>query len=350
MLYELATGFKPFPQHGQLLADAILHSLPTAPRLKNKEVSAEFEAVILKCLEKDPKLRYQSARDLLADLERLWAGRDPSGRTLAVPHLQRPPVPSLRVLITGAIVLVLAAAAVLAWWRWGHQGEVQQKILAVLPMDTVGQDPDTSALGLGLTETVAAKLVEAGDASAIQVVSPQDLRDQKVKTAGDVQRVFGTDYVLESSMQRSGQMIRINCFLVDSKTHRQIAAKTIESDTTDPFGLQDKVVSAALDILAVKLKPEERRRLKAVQDIDPAAYEANIRGQGYLQERESPENIQNAIAEFTAALKLDPNYALAFTSLGEAYWSAFTQLDKGHDAVQKASENCERALLSILNS
>ena len=193
MLYELATGSRPFPQHGQLLADAILHSLPIAPRLKNKEVSAEFEAVILKCLEKDPKLRYQSARDLLAELERLWAGREPSGRTLAVPHLQRRPVPWLRVLIAGAIVLVLAAAAVLAWWKWGNSGEVQQKIMAVLPMDTVGQDPATGALGLGLTETLTAKLVQASDTSAVQIVSPQDLRDQKVKTAEDARREFGTD-------------------------------------------------------------------------------------------------------------------------------------------------------------
>ena len=248
VLYELATGSKPFAQRGQLLADAILHSLPTAPRLKNKEVSAELEAVILKCLEKDPKLRYQSARDLLADLERLWMGRDPSGRALAVPHLQRRPVPWLRASIAVGLLLVLVAAGVLAWRKWEH-GEVQQRIMAVLPMDTVGQDPATGALGLGLTETLTAKLVQASDTSAVQIVSPQDLRDQKVKTADDARREFGTDFVLESSIQRSGQVLRINCYLVDSKTHRPIVAKTIESEDTDPFGLQDKVVSAVLDML-----------------------------------------------------------------------------------------------------
>ena len=83
--------------------------------------------------------------------------------------------------------------------------------MAVLPFDTVGQDPATSALGLGLTETLTAKLVQASDADAIQVVSPRDLRDQGVKTAEDARREFGTDLVLESSLQRSGQTIRINC-------------------------------------------------------------------------------------------------------------------------------------------
>ncbi len=76
--------------------------------------------------------------------------------------------------------------------------------------------------------------MQASDTSAIQVVSPQDLRDRKVKTAEDARREFGTDYVLESNIQRSGPMIRINCYLVDSRTHRQMAAETIESDTADP--------------------------------------------------------------------------------------------------------------------
>src|ERR1017187_5594278 len=78
-----------------------------------------------------------------------------------------------------------------------------------------------------LPEPLTAKLVQASDTDAIQVVSPRDLRDQGVKTAADARREFGTDFVLESSLQRSGQTIRINCYLVDSKTHRQIAARSM---------------------------------------------------------------------------------------------------------------------------
>ena len=78
--------------------------------------------------------------------------------------------------------------------------------MAVLPIDTVGQDPATSALGLGLAETVTAKLVQASDSDAIQVVSSRDLRDKGIKTAEDARREFGTNLVLESSLQRSGNM------------------------------------------------------------------------------------------------------------------------------------------------
>jgi len=131
---------------------------------------------------------------------------------------------------------------------------------------------------------------------------------------------------------------------VDSKTHRQVAAKTIEADATDPFGLQDRVVSAALDMLSAQIKPEERRKLNVSQDTQPAAYEAYIRGRGYLQAYEKPENIENAISEFNQALKIDPNYALAYAGLGNAYWMEFRRLDKGNELVSKASSNCEKAL------
>ncbi len=149
--------------------------------------------------------------------------------------------------------------------RWTPPPPGHQKILAVLPIETVGQDAATNALGLGLTETLTAKLVQASDSDSIQVVSPRDLRDQKVKTAGDARREFGTDYVLESSLQRSGQIMRVNCYLVDSRTHRQLAARTIEADAGDAFKLQDQVVNATLDMLPGNINGPQRQALAPVK-------------------------------------------------------------------------------------
>ena len=246
-------------------------------------------------------------------------------------------------LILAAVLLLGIVAGIVAWkWLWPPQ--VQQKIMAVLPMDTLGQDPATSALGLGLMETVTAKLVQASNGDAVQVVSPQDLRDKGVKTAEDARREFGTDLVLESNLQRSGQTFRINCYLVDSRTHRQLDAKSIEAEVTDAFGLQDKVVTAALDMLPAQIRPEERRKLKVTPDTRPAAYEAYMRGRGYLQEYEKPENIDSAIGEFEHAIQVDPNYAPAYAGLGDAYWTGYQRLDKGSDWVTKASSACTKSL------
>ena len=179
---------------------------------------------------------------------------------------------------------------------------------------------------------------------SIQVVSPRDLRDQGVKTAEDARREFGTDLVLESSLQRSGQTIRVNCYLVDSKTHRQIAARSMTVDAGDTFGLQDRVVSETLDMLPAQIKPEQRRKLSVRQDTQPAAYEAYIQGRGYLQEYEKPENVDSAIAAFKQALKIDPNYALAYAALGDAYLTGYQQFSKSKDWIDNASRNCEKAL------
>ena len=344
VLYELATGSRPFPQRGQMLWEAILHSLPPAPRIKRTDISPGLEAVILKCMARDPELRYQAANELLGDLERVGEGRSVPATTQQWDLMELAAKTRNRRIgtILAAVLLVGIASGILI--RKWPKPSVQQRIMAVLPMDTLGQDPATNALGLGLTETVTAKLVQASNSDAVQVVSPQDLRDKGVKTAEDARQEFGTDIVLESNLQRSGSKIRINCYLVDSKTHRQVAAKTIEADATDPFGLQDRVVSAALDMLSAQIKPEERRKLNVSQDTQPAAYEAYIRGRGYLQAYEKPENIENAISEFNQALKIDPNYALAYAGLGNAYWMEFRRLDKGNELVSKASSNCEKAL------
>ena len=348
VLYEMATGKRAFPdRQPSLLIDAILHYDPVRPCLINPEVSAALEMVILKALDRDPALRYQTARELRADLTRIHSGDELATETVRrtkVFAVQRKARNRKAALILACVLLagIAAGYGVKRWWPTSTS--TQQRIMAVLPFDTVGQDPATSALGLGLTETLTAELVQASSTDAIQVVSPRDLRDQGVKTAEDARREFGTDLVLESSLQRSGQTIRINCYLVDSKTHRQIAARSMTVDAGDTFGLQDRVVSETLDMLPAQIKPEQRQKLNVRQDTQPAAYEAYIQGRGYLQEYEKPENIDSAIAAFRQALKIDPNYALAYAALGNAYWTGYQQFNKSKDWIDNASRNCEKSL------
>ncbi len=348
VLYEMATGKRAFPdKQPSLLIDAILHYDPVRPCLINPKITAPLEAVILKALDRDPERRYQSARELRVDLTRLLTGGE-----IATDILRRSGVVEVtarnrnRKIVLGlcAVLLVGIAAGYFVKRWWPRTVSAQQRILAVLPIETVGQDPATSALGLGLTETLTAKLVQASDTDSIQVVSPRDLRDQKVKTAEDARREFGTDFVLESSLQRSGQTIRINSYLVDSKTHRQLASRTIEVNGTDTFNLQDQVVNAALDMLPARILSTQRKALAVRQDTQPAAYEAYIRGRGYLQEYEKPENIDNAIAEFNQAIKIDPKYAPAYAGLGEAYWTGFQTFNRGKDWLNLASQSCAKAL------
>ncbi len=347
VLYEMATGRRAFPdKQPSLVIDAILHYDPVRPTLINPKITASLEAVILKALDRDPDRRYQSAREFRVDLQRLLAGGEIATDTLRQSQVLEVAANRRRKKVVLAFLAVLLVGLGLGYVakRLVPVRSTHQKILAVLPIETVGQDAPTNALGLGLTETLTAKLVQASDNNSIQVVSPRDLRDQKVRTAEDARREFGTDYVLESSLQRDGQTMRINCYLVDSRTHRQLAARTIEADSGDAFRLQDQVVNAALDMLPGSINSSQRQSLASRQDTQPAAYEAYIRGRGYLLEYEKPENIDNAITEFQQALKVDPKYGPAYAGLGQAYWIGYQDQNRGKEWLDKASENCHTAL------
>jgi serine/threonine-protein kinase len=347
VLYEMATGKRAFPQKIPAeIMDAVRHEDPVEPRALNPKISTALETVIFKALDKDPDRRYQTAREMHVDLNRIVAGNASTvgSRHQSKINLNRRARDRWRPWMLGVIVLLGAVAGYLLYrnlppWRPGRQ-----QIMAVLPFETPGQDEATGALSRGLSDTVTAKLVQASNTDTVQVVSPRELRDAGVKTADDARREFGTDMVLEGTLERSGSMIRINCFLVDSKTRRQLGARTITVADTDSFGLQDQVVSEVLDLLPMKLRPEERQELATTQNTNPAAYEAYIRGRGYLLDYEKSENIDSAIAEFERAIRLDSKYGPAYASLGEAYWIGYQELNKGKLWLDAASENCRKAL------
>ncbi len=344
VLYEMATGRRAFPdRQPSLVIDAILHYDPVRPTLINKKLTASLEAVILKALDRDPDRRYQSAREFRVDLQRLLAGGEIATDTLRQSQVVE--VSAYRrqrkFVLVFLAVLLLGLAIGFFVNRWAPLPPAHQKILAVLPIETVGQDAATNALGLGLTETLTAKLVQASDGDAVQVVSSQDLRAKAVKNATDARREFGTDVVLEGSLQQAGPKLRIICNLVDSRTGRELATRTITTETGDIFQLQDQVVNEAIGMLSTGMVPK-KARASVTPTTAPIAYEAYIRGRGYLQEYEKPENVDSAIGEFERAIQSDPAFSAAYAGLGEAYWIGYQQpMDRGKEWLTKAAHNCE---------
>ncbi len=341
VLYELATGFRPFP-HDKGLIEAIIKGSPPLPHLVRKGISTALEMVILKCMETDPLHRYQSSEELLEQLSRVEDGRisvaSPLRSSIGLAFRKYFPIFASAVALAGALVVLF------------HKNppsfsKAQPRVMAVLPFDALGQDTATNALGLGLTETLATRLVEASQDDGIQLVSPHELRAKVIRNASEARREFGTDLVLEGTIQRVGDTLRITCNLVDSKTARQIAARTFTRDAADIFGLQDEVVNRTIEMLPAEIAPQRRRDLARLPDTNPPTYEAYIRGRGYLQEYQRAENIDKAIQEFSQALKIDPDYAPAYAGLGEAYWIGFQQpMNRGKEWLTQAARNCEKSL------
>ncbi len=340
VLYEMSTGKQPFGEliRGPLIA-AILETAPLPPRAVNPKISEALERVILRALQKDPKERYQSAGDLRIDLANLATGTAPIYPKSAPAFNWH----AWLVIVTVAVVLVGAAA----WW-WIHHRVVPSasdaRMMAVLPFESVANDPPTNALGLGLTETVTAKLVQAFDGGSLQLVSTRDLLEKRVRTSEQARTEFGTDLVLEGSMQQEGTRIRITWDLVDPRTHTQIAANTITGNSSDMFGLQDHLVDDVLEKLPRAVEPPQRAASPAAHDAKPAAYDFYLRGRGYLEDYQTPDNFEKAIAQFEHAVAVDKNYAPAYAAMGLAYNAGYQRKNKDKDWIAKARTQCERAL------
>jgi eukaryotic-like serine/threonine-protein kinase len=338
VLYEMSTGKRPFGDFtGAQLVAAILEEEPVVPRALNPKVSEGLERVILRALQKDPKERYQSAGDLRIDLANLATGTMPILAPGKTPSRER-----WLVIAT----LLLALGGVGTWWirHRGGPPTVAHRVMAVLPFESVANDAPTNALGLGLTVTVTTNLVQASDGGHLQLVATRELVAQGVKTADQARREFGTDLVLEGSLQQSGDQIRITCSLVDPKTHMQLAAKEVTGDAHHIFELQDRLFDKVLEMVPPAVELVRQQTLRARPDTQPAAYDFYLRGRGYLEEYQNLDNIQNAITEFERAIDVDRNYAPAHAAMGVAYAIGFQQKNQGKDWLEKARSHCERAL------
>lgn len=340
VLYEMVTGKPPFAeQHSPQLIEHILHQSAKPPSNINPRISPGLESIILKALDKDPERRYQSARELRVDLYRLQHGVSDAGSS-------RPMRRQIsRTYIAGATALTLAILLAIAGLRWSNRlADHGSRVLAVLPFRSVGADDDTNALGAGLTETLTAQLAQLSDRQRLQMVSTHEIEAQGIKTAEEARRELGADVVLEGSLQQAGSALRINCSLVDTRTHRQLGARSFTAVTDDIFGLQDQAVTEVANMLSMENFALGRASAHPKPETRPEAYKHYLRGLGYLQEFQKPENIQSAIAEFGVTLQLEPAYGPAYAAVGKAYWLGFQQSNRTSDWINRAMENCRKSL------
>src|SRR5271165_2198297 len=248
-----------------------------------------------------------------------------------------------RILLIVAAVLILGAGVGYLVQRLIREhNATRRQTLVVLPFEATEQDPASNALARGLSESITSKLVQAHNRSGLELISAREARDMGVKTADDARRRLQTDYVLEGSVQYSKHRVQVSCSLVDSRTHRQVEARTVTGDARDLFALEDQVVGQILGILPGEIPASEAKVPSA--GTQPPGYEAYLRGRGYLLEYEKPENIDSAIADFNHALEMDPNFAPAHAGLGQAYWIGYDLFNKGKKWMDQSSSQCQEAV------
>ena len=341
VLYEFATGQRAFDKtSGTHLAAAILTEPPTPPCLINKHLSPAFERIVLKCLEKDPENRYPSARELAVDLRRL----DPSSPSSARPRRG----PPRRMWVAAAISAGLAVTVTLSLGGlrrklFGGGKPASVHSLAVLPLENLSQDPAQEFFSDGMTDELVATL---GKISTLRVISRSSTMIFKgvKKPIIEIAKALQVDALVEGSVFRSGDRVRINASLVTPKPERQLWADSYEREARDVFALQSDVAQAIARQIRARLTPEEAGRMASARPVDPAAHDAYLRGRALLLDRVDQSEYRTAAQQFEAAIQIDSSYAAPWAGLADMYYLISNLYLPPDEAMPKAELMAKRAL------
>ena len=226
-------------------------------------------------------------------------------------------------LATGRRAAVLGAALlallVLLWKLGGGGGAGGIDSLVVLPLENLTGDPAQEYFADGMTEALIGELAQVG---ALRVISRTSAMQFKATdlSAPEIAEELDVDAVLEGSVQRSGDRVRISAQLVDASADRPVWTESYTRELSDILALQSEIARDVAKRVEIALTPEEARRFAASRTVDPAAHEAYLRGRAAWHEyARSPEAITEAIEHFERALEIDPDYALAWAGLADAH-------------------------------
>jgi eukaryotic-like serine/threonine-protein kinase len=310
VLYHMCVGRAPYTETGALLIDAILNRPVPQPIKLNSEISEPLQKIILKALEKDPKQRYQSSREMLRDLEVLDSA-------IASHHASRKfqlATVTLLVLILG-LMIGLEHRRITGWVNRRLHPVPENKYVAVMPFRSVTNDDP--AFDQGLTEAVAAKLMEITAAQPVQIVSPRELQAEHVVDASEAKTKLGVNLVITGSLQQLQNEMRVNVELVDAASLRLLRASDFNLPASNTLALQDEVIDRAVQMLEIEMHKGIGEHANGTTNSE--AFTAFTRGMGFFHYETNPEDIDSAIAEFQHALKIDPGYAAAHAQMGMAY-------------------------------
>src|SRR6266705_1736045 len=310
LLYEMSTGVLPFRGDTQAgVFDAILNKAPVPPAQLNAAVPAELEHIIYKALEKDRNLRYQYASELRADLRRLKRDTESGKAGAAVTNRRSVAQWSRKRMIAVAIGLVLIVGGLAVTARLYRSAATKRiESIAVLPLENLSRDPEQEYFAEGMTDQLIADLSKIRGLRVISRTSSLHYKGTN-KTLPEIARELNVDGVVEGSVMRSGDRVRITAELIQAQTDKQLWADTYERDLGDVLRIQGDVAEAIARRIRIEFTPQQRARLGNPPRVNPAAYDAYMKGRAALAQF-SPSGMMAAQHDFEQAIQKDSGFAL----------------------------------------
>jgi serine/threonine protein kinase/tetratricopeptide (TPR) repeat protein len=343
MLFEILTGRPPFEADSALGAALKRRTVdPPDPRSIDPDVPPDLSRVILRCLAREPDERYQTAEELAADLDGI-AGKTlgpvrSSKRRRLTPAARTAQKKLLLGLSTIIAALTIGAILFLVIVRPGPP----ITSIAVLPLQNLSGDPQQEYFSDGITEDIIAQLSKIGDLKVISRTSAWKYKGAS-KSIPEIGRELNVGAVLEGSVRREGDRIRIVSQLIDARKDRPLWAKTYDRLIKDVLDIQTEVAERIARELRISLSPEEKKRLarKPVENVE--AYTLAIRAREHYYRYTKDDN-EKAIELFQEAIKLDPAYAPAYAGLGDAHAMRALSFGLPRDELETALAMSRKAL------
>lgn len=330
VLYEMATARLPYPgKTAAAMADAILHD-PMKP-INGGSASVLLCGIIERCLVKDPTQRYQTVDELLSHIRRVASGpvQPPLGHAEAVGPARHPR--SVAITVT-AIVVLLGGLLITGYGRWKSRGFVARQItsIAVLPLANLSADPSQEYFSDGMTDAIISELSRA---TALKVISRTSVMRYKNtnKPVSEIAHDLSVEGVIEGSVLREGNRVRINAQLIHAPTEKQLWADSFERDERNVISLQGEIAHAIMRQLQVRLAGE----VSSIQprSIDPEAYDALLKARFYTYRVTAADNAK-AEQFVREAIGRQPDLGEAYHILSEILW--FQAMSLGNPSVTEA--------------
>ncbi len=295
---------------------------------------AGLRGVIERCLAKEAGQRYQRASEVRAALETLQYDTS-SGVLPAAVRAQRAVRPWVWAAAAAVALAVVLAAVKLGGWHELRRGKTAPRIesLAVLPLENFSHDPEQEYFADGMTEALITDLAKIGALRVISRTSVMQYKGAK-KPLPEIARQLNVDAVVEGSVQRSGDRVRITAQLIQAAADKHLWAESYERDLRDILALQSEVAQAIASQVQIKLAPEQKARLAGARPVNPQAYEAYLKGSSTCDS-----------GALEKAIQLDPGYAPAYSAMADcAYIPGLFGLVPPKEAFSKMREAASKAL------
>ncbi len=358
VLYEMATGVLPFTGDTTgAIANAIINAAPAAPVRLNPRIPPDLERVITKALEKNPQLRYQSAADIRVDLMRLLRETQSihASTSLAASEMatgsrrQAQSASTARRVMVAAIVATVLGAGGLWFWK----GRVRPAppppaaaavtpSIAVLPFVDMSPQKDQEYFSDGLAEELLNDLAKIRDLRVAARTSSFQFKG-KTEDLRVVGEKLNVGNVLEGSVRKEGNKVRITAQLIKAADGFHLWSETYDRDLNDIFAVQEDIARAVTSALQVTLLGAPAA---ATHRTNSEAYDLTLQGRYFLARR-SRENIEKATTYFKQAIARDDAYAPAWAGLSDAY---FGQAGGGYapaDASFREARNAAEHALTL---